>query len=99
MTREDIEKTNKVSPLGKLIVEWCSRRDLGVIPSKTIALALGLLTAEIADEAHRLRLENMLMRHVTTGKDRRDLSLHEVMLAPEVWAAYNPQTSKPKKAA
>lgn len=100
LTREMIERDPRISPLGKLILDFLSRRDDIIVSSKIIGEGLAVIPAAVAEEAHRLRLCQLLARKATRpGQPPHDLSLHDLALLPETRQAYAMKPKHKKDAA
>lgn len=91
-TREELETNPTVSPLGKLLIEWLSRRERRVYTATELSAALATYNAEIIDSTNRLRQIGAL--------DRMDgdtmLQPSQVKISKPAWLSYQ-SISKDKK--
>lgn len=90
MSREDIEADGTISPIGKLIVEWLSRKAERIHGATEVGIALGLHGSIVAEEAHGLRRKGLLDRMLAS----RPLQLAELHLPQHVRALYAPKGTK-----
>lgn len=96
MTREEYEASSKLSIPTKLIIEWLARHDDRIYNAKEIGAALGVPGSLVTEHVASARATGAFCK-----KDKaHDLQLAEVLLAPEVRAAYraDKQTKQTKQA-